>query len=170
MPKVALIMGSKSDWPSLRGCVDVLKGFEIEVEVHVASAHRTPETVAAFAANARENGFEAIIAAAGKAAHLAGVLAAHTTLPVIGIPVKSSTLDGLDALLATVQMPSGIPVATVAINGGKNAGILAAKILATSDPELLAKLKAYSEEMKNEVVGKDEKLQKLGHKEYLAQK
>ena len=113
MPKVALIMGSKSDWPSLRGCVDVLKGFEIEVEVHVASAHRTPETVAAFAANARENGFEAIIAAAGKAAHLAGVIAGHTTLPVIGIPVKSSFMDGLDSLLSTVQMPKGIPVATV---------------------------------------------------------
>ena len=112
MPKVALIMGSKSDWPSLRGCVDVLKGFEIEVEVHVASAHRTPETVAAFAANARENGFEAIIAAAGKAAHLAGVIAGHTTLPVIGIPVKSSFMDGLDSLLSTVQMPTGIPVAT----------------------------------------------------------
>ena len=108
MPKVALIMGSKSDWPSLRGCVDVLKGFEIEVEVHVASAHRTPETVAAFAANARENGFEAIIAAAGKAAHLAGVIAGHTTLPVIGIPVKSSFMDGLDSLLSTVQMPTGI--------------------------------------------------------------
>ena len=104
MPKVALIMGSKSDWPSLRGCVDVLKKFEIEVEVHVASAHRTPETVAAFAANARENGFEVIIAAAGKAAHLAGVIAGHTTLPVIGIPVKSSFMDGLDSLLSTVQM------------------------------------------------------------------
>ena len=121
MPKVALIMGSKSDWPSLRGCVDVLKGFEIEVEVHVASAHRTPETVAAFAANARENGFEAIIAAAGKAAHLAGVIAGHTTLPVIGIPVKSSFMDGLDSLLSTVQMPTGIPVATVAVGGGDNA-------------------------------------------------
>ncbi|MFR8976860.1 MAG: 5-(carboxyamino)imidazole ribonucleotide mutase [Christensenellales bacterium] len=112
MPKVALIMGSKSDWPSLKGCVDVLKKFEIEVEVHVASAHRTPETVAAFAANARENGFEVIIAAAGKAAHLAGVIAGHTTLPVIGIPVKSSFMDGLDSLLSTVQMPTGIPVAT----------------------------------------------------------
>ena len=113
MPKVALIMGSKSDWPSLKGCVDVLKKFEIEVEVHVASAHRTPETVAAFAANARENGFEVIIAAAGKAAHLAGVIAGHTTLPVIGIPVKSSFMDGLDSLLSTVQMPTGIPAAAI---------------------------------------------------------
>ena len=120
MPKVALIMGSKSDWPSLKGCVDVLKKFEIEVEVRVASAHRTPETVAAFAANARENGFEVIIAAAGKAAHLAGVIAGHTTLPVIGIPVKSSFMDGLDSLLSTVQMPTGIPVATVAVGGGDN--------------------------------------------------
>lgn len=106
MPKVALVMGSKSDWQSLKGCVDVLHGMEIEVEVHVASAHRTPEKVASFAANARENGFEVIIAAAGKAAHLAGVIAGHTTLPVIGIPVKSSFMDGLDSLLSTVQMPT----------------------------------------------------------------
>ena len=132
------------------------------------SAHRTPAAAAAFASSAAREGFGVIIAAAGKAAHLAGVLAAHTVLPVIGIPVKSSTLDGLDALLATVQMPSGIPVATVAINGGKNAGILAAKILAASDPELLSRLKAYSEKMKNEVVGKAEKLDKTGYKEYLA--
>lgn len=168
--KVAVIMGSDSDLPVVMPAIQELKRFGIETEARVMSAHRTPELAAQFSSKARENGFGVIIAAAGKAAHLAGVLAAHTTLPVIGIPVKSSTLDGLDALLATVQMPSGIPVATVAINGGKNAGILAAKILATSDPELLAKLKAYSEEMKNEVVGKDEKLQKLGHKEYLAQK
>ena len=109
MPKVALVMGSKSDWQSLKGCVDVLHGMEIEVEVHVASAHRTPEKVASFAANARENGFEVIIAAAGKAAHLAGVIAGHTTLPVIGIPVKSSFMDGLDSLLSTVQMPTPNP-------------------------------------------------------------
>ena len=158
MPKVALIMGSKSDWPSLRGCVDVLKGFEIEVEVHVASAHRTPETVAAFAANARENGFEAIIAAAGKAAHLAGALAAQTVLPVIGIPVKSSTLDGLDALLSTVQMPSGMPVATVAIDGAANAALLAAQILAVEDAALTAKLRALRQKQHDAVVEKDRKL------------
>lgn len=155
MPKVALIMGSKSDWPSLRGCVDVLKGFEIEVEVHVASAHRTPETVAAFAANARENGFEAIIAAAGKAAHLAGVIAGHTTLPVIGIPVKSSFMDGLDSLLSTVQMPTGIPVATVAIDGAANAALLAIQILAVSDEGLSAKLKAARVAEANKVLEKN---------------
>ena len=155
MPKVALIMGSKSDWPSLRGCVDVLKGFEIEVEVHVASAHRTPETVAAFAANARENGFEAIIAAAGKAAHLAGVIAGHTTLPVIGIPVKSSFMDGLDSLLSTVQMPTGIPVATVAIDGAANAALLAIQILGVSDEGLSAKLKAARAAEANKVLEKN---------------
>lgn len=155
MPKVAVIMGSKSDWPSLRGCVDVLKGFEIEVEVHVASAHRTPETVAAFAANARENGFEAIIAAAGKAAHLAGVIAGHTTLPVIGIPVKSSFMDGLDSLLSTVQMPTGIPVATVAIDGAANAALLAIQILAVSDEGLSAKLKAARAAEANKVLEKN---------------
>ena len=131
MPKVALIMGSKSDWPSLKGCVDVLKKFEIEVEVHVASAHRTPETVAAFAANARENGFEVIIAAAGKAAHLGGVVAAYTPCPVITVPMKTSDLGGLDSLLSMVQMPSGVPVACVAINGAKNAAILAVQMLGT---------------------------------------
>ena len=159
MPKVALIMGSKSDWPSLKGCVDVLKKFEIEVEVHVASAHRTPETVAAFAANARENGFEVILAAAGKAAHLAGVIAGHTTLPVIGIPVKSSTLDGLDALLATVQMPSGIPVATVAIDGADNAAILAAQMLALSDESIAKQLHQMKVDMEQGVAKKNEALQ-----------
>ena len=159
MPKVALIMGSKSDWPSLRGCVDVLKGFEIEVEVHVASAHRTPETVAAFAANARENGFEAIIAAAGKAAHLAGVIAGHTTLPVIGIPVKSSFMDGLDSLLSTVQMPSGIPVATVAVDGGKNAALLAVQIMAIKYPILAEKLLAHRERMAAAIEADDKQIQ-----------
>ena len=155
MPKVALIMGSKSDWPSLRGCVDVLKKFEIEVEVHVASAHRTPETVAAFAANARENGFEVIIAAAGKAAHLAGVIAGHTTLPVIGIPVKSSFMDGLDSLLSTVQMPSGVPVATVAIDGAHNAALLAVQILSVSDETLARKLDAAKAAAAEKVLAKD---------------
>ena len=159
MPKVALIMGSKSDWPSLRGCVDVLKEFEIEVEVHVASAHRTPETVAAFAANARENGFEAIIAAAGKAAHLAGVIAGHTTLPVIGIPVKSSFMDGLDSLLSTVQMPTGIPVATVAVGVGDNAAYLAAQMLSIKYPILAEKLLAHRERMAAAIEADDKQIQ-----------
>ena len=159
MPKVALIMGSKSDWPSLRGCVDVLKGFEIEVEVHVASAHRTPETVAAFAANARENGFEAIIAAAGTAAHLAGVIAGHTTLPVIGIPVKSSCLDGLDSLRSTVQMPTGIPVATVAVGGGDNAAYLALQMLSIKYPILAEKLLAHRERMAAAIEADDKQIQ-----------
>lgn len=159
MPKVALIMGSKSDWPSLRGCVDVLKGFEIEVEVHVASAHRTPEAVAAFAANARENGFEAIIAAAGKAAHLAGVIAGHTTLPVIGIPVKSSFMDGLDSLLSTVQMPTGIPVATVAVGGGDNAAYLAAQMFSIKYPILAEKLLAHRERMAAAIEADDKQIQ-----------
>ncbi len=151
MPKVALIMGSKSDWPSVKGCVDVLRKFEIEVEVHVASAHRTPEKVAKFADGARENGFEVIIAAAGKAAHLAGVIAGHTTLPVIGIPIKSSLMDGLDSLLSTVQMPAGIPVATVAVNGSDNAGYLAAQMLSLKYPELAAKLDAHRVSMAEKI-------------------
>lgn len=159
MPKVALIMGSKSDWPSLKGCVDVLRGFGVEVEVHVASAHRTPEKVAAFTEHARQNGFEVLIAAAGKAAHLAGVIAGHTTLPVIGIPVKSSTLDGLDALLSTVQMPSGIPVATVAIDGADNAAILAAQMFALSDETIAEKLAQMKIDMEKGVAAKNEALQ-----------
>ena len=147
MPKAALIMGSKSDWPSLKGCVDVLRFLGIEVEVHVASAHRTPEKVAVFAQHARENGFEVVIAAAGKAAHLAGVIAGHTTLPVIGIPVKSSFMDGLDSLLSTVQMPTGIPVATVAVGGGDNAAYLAAQILSIKYPELADRLSAHRAKM-----------------------
>lgn len=158
MPKAALIMGSKSDWPSLEGCVKVLRSFGIEVEVHVASAHRTPETVAVFADNARENGFEVIIAAAGKAAHLAGVIAGHTTLPVIGIPIKSSFMDGLDSLLSTVQMPSGIPVATVAINGGANAALLAAQILAVEDASLAQRLDRKRADDAKKVLEKDAKL------------
>ena len=155
MPKVALIMGSKSDAPSLAGCVKILRSFGVEVEVHVASAHRTPEKVAAFAGHARENGFEVIIAAAGKAAHLAGVIAGHTTLPVIGIPVKSSLMDGLDSLLSTVQMPSGIPVATVAVGGGDNAAYLAAQMLALKYPELAEKLDAHRREMAEAIEADD---------------
>ena len=136
MNKVAVIMGSDSDLPIVEKAITTLKEFNVPTEVHVFSAHRTPEEARAFAMSARENGFGAILAAAGKAAHLAGAIAANTTLPVIGIPVKSSTLDGIDALLSTVQMPSGIPVATVAIDGAVNAALLAVEILSVSDPAL----------------------------------
>ena len=157
--KVAVIMGSDSDFPVLVPAIKRLKGMGIETEVRVMSAHRTPAAAAAFSESARENGFGVIIAAAGKAAHLAGVLAAYTTLPVIGIPVKSSTLDGLDALLATVQMPSGIPVATVAIDGADNAAILAAQMLALSDDCLAQKLNGMKREMEEGVAKKNEALQ-----------
>ena len=155
MPKAALIMGSKSDWPSLEGCVKVLRSFGIDVEVHVASAHRTPEKVAVFADSARENGFEVIIAAAGKAAHLAGVIAGHTTLPVIGIPIKSSFMDGMDSLLSTVQMPTGIPVATVAVGGGDNAAYLTAQILSIKYPERADKLAAHRVKMAEAIEADD---------------
>ena len=157
--KVAIIMGSDSDFPVVAGAVKTLAAYAVPYEVHVMSAHRTPEAAAEFASNARNNGFGVIIAAAGKAAHLAGVLAAHTTLPVIGIPIKSSTLDGLDALLATVQMPKGIPVATVAIDGADNAAILAVQILALSDEFLAHKLEEEKISMKNGVAKKDELIQ-----------
>ena len=159
MKKVGIIMGSDSDLPVVGGAIKKLKSFGIEVEAHVMSAHRTPAAAAQFAAGAKDAGFGVIIAAAGKAAHLGGVLAAHTTLPVIGIPVKSSTLDGLDALLATVQMPSGIPVATVAIDGAENAAILAAQMLALSDDTLAAQLDAMKKEMEEKVLAKDAALQ-----------
>ena len=142
MKKVGIIMGSDSDLPIIQKAVDMLKKLEIPYEVHIYSAHRTPVEARDFALNARKNGFGALIAAAGMAAHLAGAIAANTTIPVIGIPCKSSVLDGMDALLSTVQMPTGIPVATVAINGGANAALLAAQILAVSDEELAAKLDA----------------------------
>mgnify|MGYP002547015622 FL=1 len=158
MKKVAVIMGSDSDLPVVGKAIDKLKSFGIPVEAHVMSAHRTPEAAANFSASAVDKGFGVIIAAAGKAAHLAGVLAAHTVLPVIGIPVKSSTLDGLDALLATVQMPSGIPVATVAIDGAENAAILAAQMLALEDDELKAKLLEMKKSMAQAVLEKDKKL------------
>ena len=170
MAKVGIVMGSDSDMPIMAQAADFLDKMGIDYEMTIISAHREPDIFFNYAKSAEEKGFKVIIAGAGKAAHLPGMCAAIFPMPVIGIPMKTSDLGGVDSLYSIVQMPSGIPVATVAINGGKNAGILAAKILATSDPELLAKLKAYSEEMKNEVVGKDEKLQKLGHKEYLAQK
>ena len=157
--KVAIIMGSKSDLPVVSKAVDVLKSLDIPCEVHVMSAHRTPAAACEFAASAREKGFGAIIAAAGMAAHLAGVLAAHTTLPVIGIPVKSTNLDGLDALLATVQMPKGVPVATVAIDGAANAAYLAAQILGVADEALAAKLDALKIKMTEEVMEADRNLQ-----------
>ncbi len=157
--KVAVIMGSDSDFPTVSGAIKTLASYGVPFEVHIMSAHRTPEKAAEFAANAKKNGFGVIIAAAGKAAHLAGVLAGHSTLPVIGIPIKSSTLDGLDALLATVQMPKGIPVATVAIDGADNAAILAVQMLALSDEELAAKLEAEKLAMKQGVEKKDAAVQ-----------
>jgi len=159
MKKAAVVMGSDSDLPVLEPVFKRLKDFGIPFEAHVMSAHRTPESAAAFAKNAKNGGFGVIIAAAGKAAHLAGVLAAHTTLPVIGIPVKSSTLDGLDALLSTVQMPAGIPVATVAIDGADNAAILAAQIIALSDDALAEKIAKMKADMAEQVIQKDKQLQ-----------
>lgn len=157
--KVAVIMGSDSDFPTVSGAIKTLKSFDVPFEVHVMSAHRTPEAAENFSKNAKANGFGVIISAAGKAAHLGGVLAANTTLPVIGIPIKSSTLDGLDALLATVQMPSGIPVATVAIDGAANAAILAVQMLALSDEKLAKKLEDEKVKMKEGVEAKDRAIQ-----------
>ena len=142
MKKVGIIMGSDSDLPIIKKATDMLSALDIPFEVHIYSAHRTPEQARDFAVNARQNGFGVLIAAAGMAAHLAGAIAANTTLPVIGIPCKSSVLDGMDALLSTVMMPTGIPVATVAVNGGANAALLAAQILAVSDEDIAAKLDA----------------------------
>ena len=155
MKKVAVIMGSDSDWPVVKGACQQLETFGIPYEAHILSAPRTPAAAADFARSARANGFGVLIAAAGKAAHLAGALAAQTTLPVIGIPVKSSTLDGLDALLSTVQMPSGMPVATVAIDGAANAALLAAQILAVEDEALAEKLLAMRKAQHDAVIAKD---------------
>lgn len=163
MKKVAVIMGSDSDWGVVQKAVKVLKSYEIPCEVHVMSAHRTPAQASEFAANAKANGFGVIIAAAGMAAHLAGVLAAHTTIPVIGIPIQSAGLGGMDALLATVQMPTGIPVATVAVNGAGNAAHLAAQMLALSDETLAAKLEEGKKKMEEEVVLKDQKMQQMAN-------
>lgn len=160
MKKVGIVMGSDSDLPILRKSMDTLDALGIPYECHVYSAHRTPEQARDFALNARANGFGAMIAAAGMAAHLAGAIAANTTLPVIGIPCKSTNLDGIDALLSTVQMPSGIPVATVAINGAVNAALLAAQILAVEDADLAAKLDAKRASDAAKVLAKDEALQK----------
>ena len=160
MKKVGIIMGSDSDLPILRKSMDTLKELDIPFECHIFSAHRTPAEARDFALNARAAGFGALIAAAGMAAHLAGAFAANTTLPVIGIPMKGGAMDGLDALLATVQMPSGIPVATVALNGAKNAAWLAAEILALGDDALAERLAAERTAMAEQIAAKEEKLQK----------
>lgn len=159
MKKVAVIMGSDSDWPVVKGACQQLETFGIPYEAHILSAHRTPVEAAEFARNARAKGFGVLICAAGMAAHLAGAFAGNSTLPVIGIPMKGGAVDGLDALLATVQMPSGIPVATVAINGAKNAAVLAAQILAVADEELAAKLDAARVDMAKQIADKEAKLQ-----------
>ena len=153
--KVAVVMGSDSDLDTMRPCIQRLKDFGIPAEVRIISAHRTPAAAEQLAANAIENGFGVIIAAAGKAAHLAGVLAAYTTLPVIGVPIKTSMMGGLDSLLSMVQMPKGIPVACVAVDGADNAAILAAQMLALSDPELADKLTQFKAKMAEEVAEKD---------------
>ena len=158
MRKVAVVMGSDSDLGVMRACADTLRALEIPFCVRVLSAHRTPEAARDFALNARADGFGVIIAAAGKAAHLAGAMAANTTLPVIGVPIKSSTLDGLDALLSTVQMPPGMPVATVAIDGAKNAALLAAQIIAVEDSELAERLMADREATKAKILEKDARI------------
>ena len=158
MKKIGIIMGSDSDLPVVEKGIQVLEEYGVPYEVHVYSAHRTPVEAKEFSVNARQNGFGAIIAAAGKAAHLAGAIAANTTLPVIGIPVKSSTLDGLDALLSTVQMPAGIPVATVAIDGAENAALLAIQILAVTDTELAKKLQDARDAKKAKILEKDKEI------------
>ena len=161
MLKAALILGSDSDLPVAGKALEVFKEYEVPCEAHIFSAHRTPREARDFAENARKNGFGVILAAAGMAAHLAGALAAETTLPVIGIPMRSDAFGGLDALLSTVQMPSGIPVATVAVNGAKNAALLAVEILAVTDAHLAEKLARAREAMRAEVLAKDEKVSAL---------
>lgn len=166
MAKVAIVMGSDSDMPIMKKAAEFLDQMRIDFEMTIISAHREPDIFFEWAKGAKDRGVKVIIAGAGKAAHLPGMCAALFPMPVIGIPMKTSDLGGVDSLYSIVQMPSGIPVATVAINGGLNAGILAAKILATSDEKLLEKLEAYSEEMKQSVVEKAEKLDKVGYKDY----
>lgn len=158
--KVAIVMGSKSDLEVVSKAAETLEKFGIEPVMRIMSAHRTPAEVMSFIASAEENGIEVIIGAAGKAAHLPGVIAAFTVLPVIGLPIKSSFMDGMDSLLSIVQMPSGIPVATVAVNGADNAGILAAQIISVKYPEVREKLKAFREKMRQDVIAADESIQK----------
>mgnify|MGYP005766395817 FL=1 len=166
MAKVGIVMGSDSDMPVMSKAADMLEKFGIDYEMTIISAHREPDVFFEYAKSAEEKGFKVIIAGAGMAAHLPGMCAAIFPMPVIGIPMHTTSLGGRDSLYSIVQMPRGIPVATVAINGGANAAILAAKILATSDPELLQKLKDYKEELKDQVVAKDKKLQEVGYKNY----
>ena len=166
MAKVGIVMGSDSDMPVMSKAADVLEQLGISYEMHIISAHREPDEFFAYAKSAESRGYKVIIAGAGMAAHLPGMCAAIFPLPVIGIPMHTTSLGGRDSLYSIVQMPTGIPVATVAINGGANAGILAAKILATSDPELLGKLKEYTESLKENVIEKDEKLQQVGYRDY----
>ena len=166
MANVVILWGSDSDMPVMAKAADMLEKFGIEYEMTIISAHREPDVFFEYAKTAEDKGFKVIIAGAGMAAHLPGMCAAIFPMPVIGIPMHTTSLGGRDSLYSIVQMPSGIPVATVAINGGANAGILAAKILAASDPELLAKVKAYAAELKDQVVAKDAKLQEVGYKNY----
>lgn len=167
MAKVGIVMGSDSDMQVMAKAAEVLEQLGIAYEMTIISAHREPDVFFEYAKGAEARGFKVIIAGAGKAAHLPGMCAALFPMPVIGIPMKTSDLGGVDSLYSIVQMPSGIPVATVAINGGANAGILAAKILATSDDEILQRLKKYSEDLKNQVVEKDQRLQEVGYKAYM---
>lgn len=169
MAKVGIVMGSDSDMPIMTKAAEILDRFGIDYEMTIISAHREPDIFFQWAKEAEGKGMKVIIAGAGKAAHLPGMCAAIFPLPVIGIPMKTSDLGGVDSLYSIVQMPSGVPVATVAINGGVNAGILAVKMLAVSDDTILTKLKQYSEEMKQDVVKKDDKLKEIGYQEYLAQ-
>lgn len=169
MAKVSIVMGSDSDMPIMAQAAEILEKLGVEFEMTVISAHREPDIFFEYAKTAEARGIKVMIAGAGKAAHLPGMCAALFPMPVIGIPMKTSDLGGVDSLYSIVQMPSGIPVATVAINGGTNAGILAAKILAASDDELLKRLKDYSENLKNDVVKKAEKLDQIGYKEYVSQ-
>ena len=169
MPKVGIVMGSDSDMKVMSKAADMLEKLGVEYEMTIISAHREPDVFFEYAKSAEEKDFKVIIAGAGMAAHLPGMCAAIFPMPVIGIPMSGKNLEGVDALYSIVQMPPGIPVATVAIDGGVNAAILAARLLATSDPELLGRLKAYSQEMKETVQAKAEKLDQLGHKEYLKQ-
>lgn len=159
MSEIAILMGSKSDLGVVKPAIDVIKSFGVSVEAHVISAHRTPDEAHEFAKDAKERGVEVIICAAGKAAHLGGVIAAYTTLPVIGLPVKTDMMGGLDSLLSIVQMPSGIPVATVGVNGGENAGLLALQILGIKYPEISDKLSAYKKKMKDKINADDAALQ-----------
>jgi len=170
MKKVAIVMGSDSDLPVMKECAEFLEELGIEYMVDIVSAHRTPEKMFRFATDAKASGFSVIVAGAGGAAHLPGMVASLTTLPVIGVPIKSAHLSGWDSLLSIASMPPGIPVATMAVNGAKNAGILAAKILGVADPEVSAKVEAYMNSLKNMIEGKASKLQEQGYVEYLKER